>query len=176
VISRNRRRSPVRGRSRPRGAPARRWAQPRSPGRARHDGPDRGRIARATLFGAAAFVFVYVLTIAVVASLLDVVAPLNRPGAAARANWLVIPLELGGMFGAFLGALLAGWVLAEADGDRSTFRLVVWSMAGPVAIAFLLLAVGGFEGGPLRALLDMAVVAAGAWVGSLLIVRRAVPS
>lgn len=124
------------------------------------------------LFGSAAFVFVYVIAVVIVVqSLLDVVAPVASAEAAARANWLLIPLELGGMLGAFAGGLLAAWLLADA-GERSRWRLFAWSMSGPLVVGLLLLAVGSFDGGPLRALLDLLVVAAGTWLGALVVVRR----
>ena len=124
------------------------------------------------LFGSAAFVSVYVVAVVVVVdSLLGVVSPVDHPGLATRGNWLLIPLELGGMLGAFAGGVLAAWLLAGA-GERSRRRLFACGMTGPLVVGLLLLAVGQFAGGPPRALLDLAVVAAGAWLGVVVVVRR----
>ena len=50
---------------------------------------------------------------------------------------------------------------------------MTWSAAGPVTVALLLLTAGGFAGGIVRALLDMAAVVGGVLLGARLIVRRA---
>jgi hypothetical protein len=126
-------------------------------------------VARAVLFGSAAFVFVYVVAVVIVVD--SMVPQVDRGGSATQANWLLIPLELGGLLGAFAGGLLAAWLLGDA-GERSRPRLYAWSMAGPLALSLLLLLAGGFAGGPLRALLDLAVVAAGTWLGALVVSRR----
>ena len=169
--SQRRRPGPGRGRGRARATPARRWSRPRLPAPDR-SGPGGAVVARALLFGSAAFLFVYVLAVVVVVdSLLEVVSPVDHPGLASRGNWLLVPLELGGMLGAFAGGVLAAWLLADA-GERSRRRLLAWSLTGPLAVGLLLLAVGQFAGGPLRALLDLAVVAAGAWLGVALVARR----
>jgi hypothetical protein len=162
-----------RGRHRGRGAPARAWGQA-----ATGDGqrPGGGVRAKAVLFGGAAFLFINIVAAVVVLPVLvDLVAPakeLADPDAAARARWLIIPIELASLVGALAGALLAGWQLLDA-GERAARRLVAWSAAGPVAVALLLLAAGGFAGGILRALLDMAAVVGGVLLGARLVVRRA---
>jgi hypothetical protein len=173
IVSRNKRRriGPGRGRGRGgrRGAPARTWSQPRLPGPAR-EGPGGGVLARAVLFGSAAFVFVYVVAVVIVVD--SMVPQVDRAGSSAtQANWLLIPLELGGLLAAFAGGLLAAWLLGDA-GERTRPRLFAWSMAGPLVLSLLLLAGGGFAGGPLRALLDLVVVAAGTWLGASVVSRR----
>jgi hypothetical protein len=178
VISRHRRRvGPTRGRGgyRGRGAPARSWRQPR-PSTRDHDRPNGAVLFKAVLFGGAAFLFINIVAAVVVLPVLvDLVAPANEladPDAAIRARWLIIPIELAGLVGAFAGALLAGWQLLDA-GERASRHLVTWSAAGPVTVALLLLTAGGFAGGIVRAVLDMAAVAGGALLGARLIVRRA---
>jgi hypothetical protein len=171
IVNRNKRRRVGPGRSRGgrRTVPARGWDQPRLPGPAR-EGPGGGVVARAVLFGSAAFVFVYVVAVVVVVD--SMVPSVDRgPGSATQANWLLIPLELGGLLAAFAGGLLAAWLLGDA-GERSRPRLFAWSMAGPLVLSLLLLAGGGFAGGPLRALFDLLVVAAGTWLGALVVWRR----
>ncbi len=167
---RRRRVGPGRGRAGVRRVPpARGWDQPRLPAATR-DGPGGGVIARAVLFGSAAFVFVYVVAVVIVVD--SMVPQVDRgPGSATEANWLLIPLELGGLLAAFAGGLLAAWLLGDA-GERSRPRLFAWSLAGPMVLSLLLLAGGGFAGGPLRALLDLVVVVAGTWLGALVVSRR----
>jgi hypothetical protein len=126
-------------------------------------------VARAVLFGSAAFVFVYVVAVLVVVD--SMVPQVDRGGSATQANWLLIPLELGGLLGAFAGGLLAAWLLGDA-GEHSRPRLFAWSMCGPLVLSVLLLAGGGFAGGPLRALLDLVVVAAGTGLGAMVVARR----
>ena len=133
-------------------------------------------LTKAVLFGGAAFLFINIVAAVVVLPVLvDLVAPakeLADPEAAVRARWLIIPIELASLVGAFAGALLAGWQLLDA-GERAARRLRIWSAAGPVAVALLLLMAGGFAGGIVRALLDMAAVVGGTLLGARLIVRRA---
>jgi hypothetical protein len=171
VIRGNRRRI---GRGRGRGTLARTWA-PSRPAGSDHERADGGVVARALVFGAAAFLLIYIVAaVVVLGALLDVVVPANEiPDAAdaARARWLVIPLELAGMTAALTGAALAGWRLVDG-GERSPRRLTALSVAGPVAAALLLLVAGGFAGGILRALLDMVVVVGGGLLGTRIIVRR----
>jgi hypothetical protein len=178
VIGRHRRRlGPTRGRGRHRrrAAPTRAWGYARLPARDR-DRPGGAVLAKAVLFGGAAFLFVTIVTAVVVLPVLvHLVAPakeLADPDAAVRARWLIIPIELASLAGAFAGALLAGWQLLDA-GERAARRLLVWSAAGPLAVAVLLLAAGGFAGGVVRAVLDLAAVAGGTLLGARLIVRRA---
>jgi hypothetical protein len=178
VISRNRRRvGPTRGRGRyrGRGAPTRAWGHARLSTRD-HDRPGGAVLTKAVLFGGAAFLFINIVAAVVVLPVLvDLVAPakeLADPEAAVRARWLIIPIELASLVGAFAGALLAGWQLLDA-GERAARRLRIWSAAGPVAVALLLLMAGGFAGGIVRALLDMAAVVGGTLLGARLIVRRA---
>ena len=174
IVSRNNRRRRVgpgrgRGPGGRRGAPASTWSRPTLPG-PRREGPGGGVIARAVLFGSAAFVFVYVVAVVVVVD--SMVPQVDRgPGSPTQANWLLIPLELGGLLAAFAGGLLAAWLLGDA-GERSRPRLFAWSMAGPLGVSLLLLAGGGFAGGPLRAVFDLVVVAAGTWLGGLVVSRR----
>jgi hypothetical protein len=141
-----------------------------------HGRPSGAVLSKAVLFGGAAFLFINIVAAVVILPVLvDLVAPANEladPDAAIRARWLIIPIELASLLGAFAGALLAGWQLLDA-GERATRRLVTWSAAGPVTVALLLLTAGGFAGGIVRALLDMAAVVGGALLGARLIVRRA---
>jgi hypothetical protein len=170
IVSRNKRRrvGPGRGRGGRRTAPAGTWSRPRLP-EPKREGAGGGVIARAVLFGTAAFVFVYVVAVLVVVD--SMVPQVDRGGSATQANWLLIPLELGGLLGAFAGGLLAAWLLGDA-GERSRPRLFAWSTSGPLVLSLLLLAGGGFAGGPLRALLDLVVVVAGTGLGAMVVVRR----
>jgi hypothetical protein len=135
--------------------------------------------ARSALLGALGFLVPFALLGAVLARAL-----LGLRGGGADASllaWLLVPVELLGLLCALLGGFLAARVLTaggpggsrlapRSDGGPGRRRpgLLPWSAGGPILAAFGLLAAGGFQGGVVRAGLDLAVVAGGAAIGARL--------